>query len=286
MRKSPKQFAAVIIIAALFTAAALLRSPASAQTPFYQGKTMTIITGSQTGDLYDIYARMVATHMGKHISGAPSILVQHQQTRPIGGEPGRVSSVVGPEGVAAATGIRIPAPSGDWRTDLGGIARALRVTLMSQPALVEVVISRPALGPGAIYLAEAAYAVFVPAGFGLRTTDRAANLLFGYVLGFAALEAPPARRKALLLLMVLLDTLNVLVFPATFTPAVAEMGGFFPFAARDGGGPWTIAFSWAIGIRALVVAWLAVVLLRLPPDLAPARSRDRGARLDRKGAPP
>lgn len=91
---------------------------------------------------------------------------------------------------AAATGIRIPAPSGDWRTDLSGIARALRVTLMAQPALVEVVISRPALGPGAIYLAEAAYAVFVPAGFGPRTTDRAANLLFGYVLGFAALEAP------------------------------------------------------------------------------------------------
>ncbi len=91
---------------------------------------------------------------------------------------------------AAATGIRIPAPTGDWRTDLSGIARALRVTLMSQPALVEVVISRPALGPGAIYLAEAAYAVFVPAGFGPRTTDRAANLLFGYVLGFAALEAP------------------------------------------------------------------------------------------------
>jgi len=91
---------------------------------------------------------------------------------------------------ATAAGIRIPAPTGDWRTDLGGIARALRVTLMAQPALVEVVISRPALGPGAIYLAEAAYAVLVPAGFGPRTTDRAANLLFGYVLGFAALEAP------------------------------------------------------------------------------------------------
>ena len=67
---------------------------------------------------------------------------------------------------AAATGIRIPAPTGDWRADLGGIARALRITLMSQPALVEVVISRPALGPGAIYLAEAAYAVFVPADSG------------------------------------------------------------------------------------------------------------------------
>lgn len=48
-----------------------------AQTPYYQGKTITIITGSQTGDLYDIYARMIATHMGKHIPGNPGILVQN-----------------------------------------------------------------------------------------------------------------------------------------------------------------------------------------------------------------
>ena len=52
-------------------------SGAAAQSPYYQGKTITIITGSQTGDLYDIYARMIATHMGKHIPGNPGILVQN-----------------------------------------------------------------------------------------------------------------------------------------------------------------------------------------------------------------
>jgi tripartite-type tricarboxylate transporter receptor subunit TctC len=52
-------------------------SRAPAQTPYYQGKTITIITGSQTGDLYDIYARMIATHMGKQIPGNPGILVQN-----------------------------------------------------------------------------------------------------------------------------------------------------------------------------------------------------------------
>lgn len=50
---------------------------AAAQAPFYQGKTITIITGSQTGDLYDIYARMLATHMPKHIPGNPNMLVQN-----------------------------------------------------------------------------------------------------------------------------------------------------------------------------------------------------------------
>ena len=52
-------------------------TPVTAQSPYYQGKTITIITGSQTGDLYDIYARMIATHMGKHIPGNPGILVQN-----------------------------------------------------------------------------------------------------------------------------------------------------------------------------------------------------------------
>jgi AcrR family transcriptional regulator len=89
-----------------------------------------------------------------------------------------------------ASRIDIPAPTGDWRLDLKAIARSLRSGLLARPALIPVVIARPALGPAAIQLAEAAYAVLVPTGFGPRTTDRAANLLFGYVLGFVALEAP------------------------------------------------------------------------------------------------
>jgi len=93
----------------------------------------------------------------------------------------------------AARGIEIPAPTGDWRVDLAGLARSLRDELMAQPALVEVVVARPALGPAAIHLAEAAYAALRPAGFGPRTCERGANLLFGYVLGFAALEAPRHR---------------------------------------------------------------------------------------------
>ena len=56
---------------------------AAAQAPFYQGKTITIITGSQTGDLYDIYARILATHMPKHIPGNPNMLVQNMTERVI-----------------------------------------------------------------------------------------------------------------------------------------------------------------------------------------------------------
>ena len=48
-----------------------------AQAPYYQGKTITIITGSQTGDVFDIYARMIAAHIGKHIPGNPNAVVQN-----------------------------------------------------------------------------------------------------------------------------------------------------------------------------------------------------------------
>src|SRR5258708_19836870 len=52
-------------------------NPVAAQSPYYQGKTITIITGSQTGDVFDIYARMIAAHMGKHIPGNPNLVVQN-----------------------------------------------------------------------------------------------------------------------------------------------------------------------------------------------------------------
>lgn len=49
----------------------------NAQTPFYQGKTMTIIVGYLAGDGYDIWARLLAGHLGKHIPGTPNIVVQN-----------------------------------------------------------------------------------------------------------------------------------------------------------------------------------------------------------------
>jgi tripartite-type tricarboxylate transporter receptor subunit TctC len=61
----------------LFVIVVITGGPASAQTPYYQGKTITIITGSQTGDVFDIYARMIATHIGKHIPGSPNAVVQN-----------------------------------------------------------------------------------------------------------------------------------------------------------------------------------------------------------------
>lgn len=48
-----------------------------AQTPFYQGKTITVIVGYLAGDGYDIWARLLVAHMGKHIPGNPNMIAQN-----------------------------------------------------------------------------------------------------------------------------------------------------------------------------------------------------------------
>ncbi len=60
-----------------FLALLLSPAPAPAQTPFYQGKTITIIVGTKTGDAYDLYPRMLAEFMPKYIPGSPNIIIQN-----------------------------------------------------------------------------------------------------------------------------------------------------------------------------------------------------------------
>ena len=50
---------------------------AHAQAPFYQGKTIKMIVGTPPGNLYDLWARLIAANMGKYIPGNPDIIVQN-----------------------------------------------------------------------------------------------------------------------------------------------------------------------------------------------------------------
>jgi tripartite-type tricarboxylate transporter receptor subunit TctC len=51
--------------------------PVLAQDGFYRGKTVTIVVGYSAGGGYDQYARLVARHLGRHIPGQPSVIVQN-----------------------------------------------------------------------------------------------------------------------------------------------------------------------------------------------------------------
>lgn len=62
----------------LFAVAGLaLTTGASAQEPFYGGKTIRIIVGASAGGGYDTYSRTIARHMGKYIPGNPTIVVEN-----------------------------------------------------------------------------------------------------------------------------------------------------------------------------------------------------------------
>jgi tripartite-type tricarboxylate transporter receptor subunit TctC len=66
---------AVVVAAACFATNA---APAEdAVEAFYRGKTITLTVGSAVGGGYDSYARLVARHLGKHIPGNPTIVVQN-----------------------------------------------------------------------------------------------------------------------------------------------------------------------------------------------------------------
>jgi tripartite-type tricarboxylate transporter receptor subunit TctC len=58
-------------------AALALPVAAHAQQPFYAGKKLTILVNYDVGGATDLEARLVARHIGKHIPGSPTIIVQN-----------------------------------------------------------------------------------------------------------------------------------------------------------------------------------------------------------------
>lgn len=69
-----KKFMSVI---SLVGALLLVSSVASAAAPYYDGKTIRIIVGYSAGGGYDTYARVLSRHMGRHIPGNPTIIVEN-----------------------------------------------------------------------------------------------------------------------------------------------------------------------------------------------------------------
>lgn len=49
----------------------------AAESNYFQGKTVRVVVGSSAGGGYDLWARLMAQHIGKHIPGNPSVLVQN-----------------------------------------------------------------------------------------------------------------------------------------------------------------------------------------------------------------
>jgi hypothetical protein len=56
-------------------------APGARADDFYAGKQVTFIVGAGVGGGYDLQARLTARHLGKHIPGKPTIVVQNMPAR-------------------------------------------------------------------------------------------------------------------------------------------------------------------------------------------------------------
>ena len=83
---------------------------------FYKGKQLKIIVGSGPGGGYDVYARLVERHIGRHIPGNPTLITQN---------------MTGAGGVVAANYVANVAPKDG--TVIGGMQRSIAlVALLGQ----------------------------------------------------------------------------------------------------------------------------------------------------------
>lgn len=52
-------------------------SARAAEEPFYRGKTIRINVGYAPGGGFDVYSRTIARHLGRHIPGTPTVVVDN-----------------------------------------------------------------------------------------------------------------------------------------------------------------------------------------------------------------
>src|ERR687896_2719041 len=67
----------VRVISVLFAIFVFTPLPQVKADDFYKGKTIKIVVGFLAGDVYDLWARLYAQHLPKHIPGKPDIIVQN-----------------------------------------------------------------------------------------------------------------------------------------------------------------------------------------------------------------
>jgi tripartite-type tricarboxylate transporter receptor subunit TctC len=69
--------AVVAIALGVTLAMSAVASPAPSPEFFFKGKTITVYAGGPAGGGYDLYARLIARHFGRHVPGAPAVIVSN-----------------------------------------------------------------------------------------------------------------------------------------------------------------------------------------------------------------
>ena len=67
----------LLLAVLLLTLGLVTASPAQDAAAFYRGKQIRLIVGTAAGQDYDIWARLIARHLGRHIPGTPGFVVEN-----------------------------------------------------------------------------------------------------------------------------------------------------------------------------------------------------------------
>src|SRR6267142_1002101 len=65
------------IMALVGVSVAAVAAQADPVADFYHGKTLNLLIGTSNGNDYDVRARLLARHLGRHIPGEPTIVPQN-----------------------------------------------------------------------------------------------------------------------------------------------------------------------------------------------------------------
>src|SRR5262245_29049850 len=76
--RNPRLARSIAVSAALLATSATVARAQTAEQ-FYRGRQLSMIVFSIAGSTYDLYARLLARHMGSHIPGKPTFIVQNMQ---------------------------------------------------------------------------------------------------------------------------------------------------------------------------------------------------------------
>ncbi len=92
-----------------FAAMLATAARADAISDFYEGKTVTFIIGYPPGGAYDLYARAIAKHIGRHIPGKPAVVIQNMPGAGSLAAANHVANIAAQDGTAVgAVGAALP----------------------------------------------------------------------------------------------------------------------------------------------------------------------------------
>ncbi|OGQ50145.1 MAG: hypothetical protein A3I10_07200 [Deltaproteobacteria bacterium RIFCSPLOWO2_02_FULL_57_26] len=154
-------------MAILFTFGAWV-APAPAQETFFKGKTMRIVVGFSAGGGFDTYSRAIGRHMGKHIPGNPTIIVENMTGAASILSANHLYRIAKPDGltignfhgfqilnqVLGAPGIEFDARKFEWLgvpvqdTGACALARASGINSLEQWRAAKTPVKLGGVGPG------------------------------------------------------------------------------------------------------------------------------------------